>query len=65
MMNWAEKMIENMKENGEIKEKEGEDKNTIKLNQADLNEIATIVISQLNNGNDVENNQNENEESEE
>lgn len=47
MFEWADEMIKNMKENGEIKEKEGEE-NVVKLNDDDLKSIANIVISQLN-----------------
>lgn len=73
MIDWADEMIKNMKENGEIKEKEGGKENTIKLDQHDLNTIATMVITQLNNGsNDIDesennenNSENDNEESEE
>lgn len=64
MFDWAEKMIENMKEHGEIKtdnDNEGSE-NGIKLSEDDLQKVSQMVIQQLNNGN--KDNDNENNESE-
>lgn len=57
MFDWAEKMIEDMKKNGEINdsEREGGKENELKLSEDDLNKLSKIVIQQLNNQNSNEN----------
>lgn len=65
MIDWAEEMIKDMKKNGEIKDDEGGEETTLKLNKKDLNAIASIVITQLNSDNDEsENEESENEDNE-